>query len=62
MFRGRPKPETETTFELDLYNVTPSSEELADELERIAKLLREDYREGEVVIDGARGWWKSRAI
>ena len=47
------------TFELDLFDITPSQDELADELERIAKMVREGYREGEVVIRGCRGWWTS---
>lgn len=50
------------TFELDLFYEEARKEELADELERIAQLLREGYREGETQMSASRGWWSATTL
>ena len=42
-----------------MVNTTLSAEELADELERIANLIRNGYTSGEVMNSG---WWESSTI
>lgn len=47
-------------IELDFWADEPEDEDLADEIERVAGLIREDYLEGELVKvgGGSAGWWK----
>jgi hypothetical protein len=52
---------------MDVWKGTPTEEEAAFELQRIAKLVTEGYNEGEIFSQGGgrshkgyNGWWKLR--
>jgi hypothetical protein len=54
-------------FDISFRDGSITHEQLADELERIAKMLRDGYQEGEMWADsdqglpGYSGWWTSEA-
>lgn len=54
--------ETKETFVLRAWDGEPTADQVADELERIANMLREGFTSGEAMVDEdfpGRGWWET---
>ncbi|MCZ4270742.1 hypothetical protein [Maritalea porphyrae] len=45
------------TLSISMFDTPLNDDQLADEMERIAGMVREGFTSGEIIREDQRGWW-----